>query len=752
MTVPTPTGGAGAGAGASGAAPAPAPAATPSTGPTAPGGTAGGPGGSSAGGTAPPAGTTGTGTQSEGTGRGDDGAAPSGRLGEGSQRHGHLRGAYANVDGDVVGRDKYVLVVGGGRERLRPLSPVLRDRARHAYEEAPGYEEARSELARQSIVVLRGADGLGKTATAVRLLLPCRGPVYHLDSRVDFASLVDRIDAPAGDGNGIGIEPGAGFLLDRPVDAANLRGEIYERLQTALLDAGAVMVVTLTDTDVSDSELLSGVVDLVRPPTHLGIVRRYLRWRFGVPEAERILADAEVAALIDEHLDANATCRSASDLATFLHDEYWSGDPELGRIRTRMARRGVETFEIWADGLTDPFVRCFSLALAVLNGLPQEEIDEAARRLVRRLDSVRSPAVAKEGAGRYAPLTVFDPLALPTRKLLARLRARRIDTAAARGCLEYQDPEYPRQVIAHAWSGYPIQDVLLGWLGELITEGSDEVRVYAAVALGGLLPPSFPYLSRKVLEKWAFHTDARLREAVGYALATGIRDPELRPKIEALAAGWFSDRQLPLGQATAARMYGLTSATAGVRENIARLARLSTVDVASVATAIGDGYTDLVAQDYHTAPLVLGALCAGMTQTQSRPTCLPAFLTIATALVVDSKEPEFDGYDGWPALLFLREVRAEVREPMVLLWREALAHPASHTQAQSTLRTWATLAEADSRLRDTLMSMLGAVVRGDARSGHIIRQYAAEWTDRDELAPLPVTAWAVTRVLDRERE
>ncbi|WP_405585533.1 hypothetical protein [Streptomyces sp. NBC_01190] len=663
-----------------------------------------------------------------------------------------MRNAYANVEGDVVGRDKYVLLLGGARERLRPLSPVLREHVQNAYEEAPGYEEAGDALAKRGIVVLRGADGLGKTATAVRLLLPCRGPVYHLDSGVDFASLADRLDTPAGDGSGMGIEAGAGFLLDRPADAANLRGEIYDRLQTALLDAHAVMVVTVADTDVADSELLSGVVDLAQPPLLRGIVRRYLRWRFGVPEAERILAGTEVEALLTEYLDADTTCRSAADLATALHDEYRSGEPDLDRVRARMARKGVETFEIWADALTEPFVRCFSLALAVLNGLPQEDITEAARRLASRLDASRAPTGPPGPASRYEPLPAHDPLALPMRKLLARLRARRVDAPGAWSCLEYQDPDYPRQVIAHAWSEYPIQDLLLGWLGELVTDRSDEVRVYAAVALGGLLPAAFPYLNRRALAGWAFHQDQRFREAVGYALATGSRDPELRPHIEELVAEWFADRRRPLGQATAARVYGLTSVSADPRQNIARLARLSAVDSVKVAVAIGDGYADLLADDYALAPLVLGALRSGLTPPETRPTCLLAFLIVATALVVDGAQPETEGFDGWPALLFLSEVQSEVRDLLPLLWREALGQPFFHLQAQQALRTWAALAEVDSRLRNTFLNLVGAIAHGDARSGHIIRRYVAEWTDRHELAPLPLTAWAVNRLLDREKE
>ncbi|WP_225849496.1 hypothetical protein [Streptomyces sp. HPF1205] len=739
-------------------------------------------------------------------GPGDDATAATGRLGHGSQRYGHLRAAYANVDGDVVGRDKNVFLFGEGPERLWPLSPVLAERVRFAYEEAPGADEARDALRRQRIVILRGPAGIGKTAMAARLLIGvCRGPVYHLDSGAGLGSLADRLDAAGGGSGGgsgsgsgdtgSGIEPGAGFLLDRPADAANLRGEIHDRLQTALMAAGATMVVTVADTDLADSDLLSGVVDLTRPPAPRALVRRYLTWRLGAQEAAALLADPEVEKLLAERVDGRTSCKAAADLATAMADEYQYGGLDAGRIRERLARQGLETFEIWAEGLTDPFVRAFALALAVLNGLPQDDIAAAARALLRRMDAGLSPAEPAPGEPRYQSVAPRDLLALPMRKLLVRLHARRVagrnggtGSGAGQGgpgdgvgagrtrgtavtarpagvggpgtrsqgqdrtqCLEYQDPAYPRQVIAHFWSQYAIQDVLLDWFGDLVRERSEQVRVYAAVALGGLLRTSLPYLTEGLLSDWAFHQDFRLREAAGYALATGGRDPGLRPEIEALTDSWFADRTRPLGQATAARVYGLGRPAAGHGRNIAALARLSVVDHMKVAVAIGDSYSDMIAADHALAPLVLSVLRSGAGDPPARPTCLLAFLIVASSLVVDGTRPDMADGDGWPALLYLTADQPGLREPLLVLWREALSQAYFNKQAQGVLRTWAGLAEADDKLRETFMAMVAGIVHGDQRSAAIVRMCARDWTGRDELAPLPVVAWEVGKVLEREK-
>ncbi|GHF18120.1 hypothetical protein [Streptomyces morookaense] len=676
-------------------------------------------------------------------GSGNDASEATAQLGQGTQRHGHLRHASANIGADYVGGNKYVFLLGGRRERLRPVSPLLIERVRFAFEAPPRWDEIRECLRLHRVILLRSAAGHGKTAAAVRLLIGAGdGPIYHLERSVDFSSLIERLENGFGEA---GIEPGAGFLLDKPDDIANLHGELLQSLETALLGAQATMVVTVPATELSDSELLSHVKDLPAPERIQGIVSRYLDWKLGGPASTELQAQPDVRTLVDSFLVASPTCKAAAELASALCDEYQSGKLSVDRIRARLDRLEAENFEIWAEGLTDPALRCFAIALAALNGLPHEDIAEAARALLARLDAdARS---REQNAARSAPTR--DPFAWPRRKLLTRLRAHRPVNGPEDDTenLEYLDPEYPKLVLRHAWYEYAIQHVLLDWFRDLARNPAAQVRIYAAMALGGLLPKSWGYLQDRVLRRWSWDRDARLRAAVAYALVAAGGTDRLQPQINALTTALYADPSRPLGQATAARIHGLCPGGMETDDSVRALMRLATVDHVKVAVAVGDAFADLVADDRRLAPTVLTALWDGIADSRTRPTSLLAFLIVAASLVVETAA---DGPEGWPVLLHLATVIEPVQQPLVLLWREALGDASLNREAQQVLRGWAGIAERNTGLQRVLLDLLAGVVHGDMRCGRIVRRCVQDWTDRDNLAPLTTVAGSVHHMLLRE--
>ena len=330
------------------------------------------------------------------SGPGAESYEATGQLGQGSQRRGLLQNAVANVEGDMVGGDKYVVLLGGRRRRLRVLSPLIAERVRFAYCPPADLPDARDALARQRLLILRSAAGYGKSAMAARLLLgACRGALYHLDSDVDFASLAEQLENDSGV-----IERGAGFLLERPDDIGNLGRETYEKVQGALSQADAWMVVTVAAGELADGELLAGVRDLTDAPQPLEVVRAHLRWRLGERDADRLLAREDVCEVITELVGGLPACRQAGDLAAALSEQYdLHGSLDLDRLREHRARLEAEDFEIWAESLPDAGARSFALALAVLNGLPQEDVAEAARSLRDRLED-DGPYLRAPGADR----------------------------------------------------------------------------------------------------------------------------------------------------------------------------------------------------------------------------------------------------------------------------------------------------------------------------------------------------------------
>ncbi|MFI1397459.1 hypothetical protein [Streptomyces sp. NPDC020681] len=680
------------------------------------------------------------------SGPGAESFEATGRMGQGSQRHGHLQNAVANVEGDIVGGDKYVLLLGGRKKQLRTLSPLIEERVRFAYYQPLCFTAAGEALRKQNLLILRGAPGYGKSAMAVRLLMGAcpGGRVYHLDSDVDFASLADQLES----GNG-GIERGVGFLLDQPADIGNLDREVFEKVQGALSQAGAWMVLTVSSTEVSDSELLSGVLDVGEEPDQHAVVRAHVRWRLGERVGDRLLARPDVYDLLAELLAGDPACQQAGELAAALCEEYESGEVSADRLRERRARVEAEDFEIWAENLPDTAARSFALALAVLNGLPQENVARAARALRDRLED-DSPYIRAAGPdGRYPqPRELF---AVPRRRQLTRLRARVVTKSDGEPgeALEYKDPDYPRMVIRHAWTQYEIQEELLDWLGELVMDASEEVRVYAAAGLGVLAADAFGHVSARILQPWAHSESAYRRAAVAYALSVGCRDPWIREQAEAMVESWLGDRSRPLGQATAARVHGLGAVTDRAVEEIGRLA---VVDNVTVAVAVGCSLADLLADDFDLTASVLYMLHQQSDDYRARPTALLSFLILAAQLVIDTEERGTAGQSpDRPALLYLAHRKPELQEPFIRLWRAALNQAFFDEEAAQVMRIWAALAERDPELREMFRLMIGAIAYGDERSGRILRRCADEWTHPDNLTPLPLAAATVHAQLDVEK-
>ncbi|TDC62422.1 hypothetical protein [Streptomyces hainanensis] len=684
-----------------------------------------------------------------------------------------MRDAFANVEGDVVAGNKFVYLLGGQRKRLRPLSRLTRERVRFAYAEPAGLPAARETLVKQHLLILRGAPGTGKTAMAVRLLLAATaggGPVYHLDSDVDVSSLAALLENDGGQGGG--IERGVGFLLDRPTDVANLDRSAVAALQSALDNAGAWLVVTVSTTGIADSELLPGSVEVTERPDPRSVVDAHLRHRLGDHTATWLLARADVGTLLADFLGAESACKQAADLADALCDEYEyqreteDGELDLGPIRRRHARIEAEEFEIWAENLRDPAARATAIALAVLNSLPRENIARAARSLRRRL-------TADPSQGTYSQLSApgpegrspraGGPFGTPRRTQLPRLRARALPKPDGEPgeLLEYIDVTFPAKVVRQAWSEYEVQDEILDWLGELVTDPDEEVRVYAAAALGVVAGVSFPYLRDRLFQHWAHSKNAQHRNAVAYALSVAARDPWVARHVTSLVEGWYADRTRPLAQATAARVHGLRAAggvaagggtTGGVAtgaDAVEFLSRLTVVDHVTVAVAVGQSLTDLLAEDRELTPLVLGALCDRARDHASAPAALLCFLIVAAQLTVVPGDLGIAGAMApeWPALLCLADQRDTLRDSFVWLWRQALGQADFHAEAEQVLRAWAALAERDPKLRELLLRLVHALAHHDPRLRRILGRYATDWVHPDDLAPLPQLAEAVQRQL-----
>ncbi|MEU6180547.1 hypothetical protein [Streptomyces coeruleorubidus] len=674
------------------------------------------------------------------------------RTGQGSLRAGLLREAWTHIGGDHVHGDKIVIHAAGERGVvLRTLAAGMVEAVRHAFQPPARWEDIQADAWQRRSVVLRGPGGAGKTAAAVRLLLAAGVKAWYLlDSVAELTRLTELRQ----------LGSGAGLLLDRPRDLGELSGSQLAGLEDLLERADARLVLIAGPDAELDRTVGEYVQRVARPDTLDTVLAAHLAHRIGEDDAERALATVGVTDLAAELLDDGAACRDAARLAEVLAHEYGSGALDLDRIRTRMDQTGGESPEEWFEGLGDTVLRTQAIALAVLGGLPQEDVALAASSLLDRFRGERGVLTASVEQGPV-PLRQ-DPFARSRRLLAEKLRARTV-SAVTRGSYgrlpctvaEYRSPGYPPRIIRHVWSEYHIQHELVGWLAELVDSPSQQVRSFAGTALGLIATESFDHIATQVFPGWIRDEDSGYlrREAIAYALRVCAREPALRSGVHALVDGWYLSGTWQF-QAAAARAYGLCLGGADLDTAVHALTRLGTVDHIRVAVAIGDACADLVEEDVagH-APVVLRAVAEMVHEPSSRACGHLVFLILADALVAEESDAVGTPPRNRPTLLQLAARSApgsELRRLLGYLWSEVIRGELFADQAAGVLEGWAAQAETDPLLLDDLVRVLVEdVAEPSPRAALLLQRYTSRWTERDRFRPLPRSAAVLGSALRR---
>lgn len=702
--------------------------------------------------------TTSDSPQSDGLRSGNDQACPPTTTleepGRGAARQEALRNAQHVIDGDVIGRDKFVFLLGGEKKAaIHRLSPLLYERVQHAFVDPEGWDDLREQFCKRRTVILRGTPGQGRTAMAIRLLMSTSTEViYDLDPQADLNLLVGQIERDQHDSGT--LERGASFLLCHPDHVASLHGRVLRELDDALAEADHRLVLTIgCDTRLADEELIEYLVELPSAPSFRQIVERHLEWRLGGErEATEVLVREEVRAVLDGLLGEVTSCEEAALLA-FVVSEEASGTVSFTRVRERMARRSLDAFDTWFENLRDSDLRSFAIALAVLDGLPYADVARAAEKLRQRLDPPAQVLVVSSDS--VQPIS-RDRFRVPPRRMLELLRATVVETEirysygpVTSPAVTYKDRSYPRAVLSQVWLGYQIHDLLLDWLTELVKEPSEEVVVQVGTALGVLSTFSFDHLYTAVLSKWACSDDRWKREAVAYALRVSAADERLRCCVTHLLDVWFSNERNRALQATAARLYGVGLAGFDAAASLAALGRLARDADHKVKVAIGWSVIDLLVADaIRLTSTALRTLLGWFDSPKRADTARLAFLMVAYDFVRDRRTGDTGAtLVAWPSLLALAHSAPDLRDLLVGIWCRVLNEGLYLGTAELVIDDWARRAEGDQDLLDAFARMVRAVGAADPRARAILLRCSARWLDDDNLIPLPQVAHAVEAVL-----
>ncbi|MFG1607684.1 hypothetical protein [Actinoplanes sp. NPDC049265] len=651
-----------------------------------------------------------------------------------------------HVAGDRVSGDKYV-TIHEGRERVRlpRLGIALADMVRRAFVAPPEWSRVRAEEHGKRIVILRADPNRGKCAAAIRLLQsPADRPIFHLDRAIQLATLAATLESAARTAGA--LPRGAGFLLQEPLAWDAVGGNVLQHVEAALEEIDGRLVVTLdSSAALADQDVAGHVVDLGTAPPVADIFDRHLAWRLDDPRLyARVKVDVEVVALSEEVLTEDVPMHVAANLATMVGQAIDGATIDIGRVRQRMSQVATEEFDIWFGGLPDLPARCLAIALAVLDGMPYENVVHAADLLTERLDG--PPQVA--GDNVLAPWR--DPFRHTRTEVLRRLRAE-TRPGVERGmfgtvpveAMGYRSEDFPRLVLEHVWRRFGLHRELLGWLHDLSSDLNEEIRARAGTALGLVSTFAFDFVWTQVLRAMAQDTgNFRNREVVAYALRVPAAEPALRPLVDAIVTGLAGNADLPFGQATAARVYGVSLGPLGVGEALAALDRLAVIDDRYIAAGIGDSLADLIMQDETRNPAqVLAKVSAWQSDRRRALVGEAVFLHLARWLTTDHVVAGRTVV--WPTLLWFADERIELRAGLLSMWRFVLNSGSLPEQVAEVLAHWADLAEADAHVRTSLSRMLGATAGASERTYTLVQRQVRDWRAPDNLRPKPRTAYAV---------
>ncbi|MBS2965978.1 hypothetical protein KGA66_23230 [Actinocrinis puniceicyclus] len=585
------------------------------------------------------------------------------------------------------------------------------------------------------LTVVIGAEGSGRAAAAVHLLANGTGRraihVVHPDT--------DLTLLPGALPKGTGI-----VLADITARAAaSLDDFALRQLVDSLTAAGQKMIVTATDGLAWGARAMAAhCVPLGPAPDPAAVVEKQFRRRFGPSEqaaARALLGRRDVRELIAAHTGGGRPMSDAALLATLLAD--CAGDPERMAANAGTGMKGNVSGEIerWFEELGDRRQdQFYAIALAVLNGLPNEKIADAGRQLGRLL----APE-APERRDEQKP----DPFTGGNRLRLQRVNAVQIPRQRSQGADEsgelvvrYLSPDRPRRLLNHVWEQYDEErGALTRWLRELGASPLEDVHIGTGVAVAALAMSSYEHVFQTIVRPWARSRDADQQDAAAVTLQTLGGDPRFAARIKSLIEEWaHPDAEVSL-QASAARAYGSRFGAQHIDEAARVLSQLAEIDRWPVTRAVARSLTELIATDTPAVTArvfnLLGSWVSGRNPSV-RSTGRLAFLFAAADLVVQVPE----GVSGqraaeWPALLRL-DLEPGYSPIIRYLWANALGSADLHESARDVLTAWAESLETNRRGCDALARMLAGCASTD-RTRLILHRLAGRWAGRGGGGPAP---------------
>ncbi|MER5649224.1 hypothetical protein [Streptosporangium sp. NPDC002524] len=393
-------------------------------------------------------------------------------------------------------------------------------------------------LVDEPLLLLRGPRDTGRTMTAIAALLEVTQSCHRLMIRGEPIHV-----------DGSHLDTGVGYLLVADESSWTAQLEEAAHYLSAVAARRECRIVVLTG---PGHDLPHRVVDHV-PPAADQVFRKTFTYLLSDP-------DAWQAHGLDEHdiVGRLSGCQPADALR--LAEQLANGVRQNQAVADVLNAQPLFTrtrFHRHFDEEPTRFGRCFLVSSAVLHGLPEPVVSQAALGLSRQILDGR------QESEKYDDTPIWERLG--TWLSYSGISTVQGDRRGAGRRLQLRDELAPL-LLPMIWEELPaVREHLYAWLRRLGESGDEHVRIKVAHAVGLLATCDFDLIDKEFLDGWSRSSKIGPKQLAAWALEAAASDPEIRDRVHALLRTW-SEIGPYERRTTAAIAYGSRTGTQNIDE------------------------------------------------------------------------------------------------------------------------------------------------------------------------------------------
>ncbi|MBF6090780.1 hypothetical protein [Nocardia cyriacigeorgica] len=636
-------------------------------------------------------------------------------LGFGGARHvtinaTNLIGGDATI-GTQVGRDNLGNAANARAATRGVVSAERLARIRRTFAEPDDFHDIRRRLATQSLLLLRGPQGWGRTTVALRAL--------DEETTVNVYTLAPHVELRSFD---IELIPHTGYLMEAfgPGQVAHLHRFYLEQLRDRLSGQGCRMIVLLDDADDLRTDIGEFVLGVGSPADPTELVRNEVRYQLNRDPGDLFEHD-DVRRLLLQYTKDRPAARVLAALGRELADVA-NGHTTMGEVVERHDAALGDGFRQWFDQQPSLYSRAFTIALAVFNRMPIYLVSNAALMLARALASEEEP-------DRTPTWPAFE---MRNSEVIEAARAQSFRSSEETNygvvtvtAVEFTDVSYPRAVLNRVWQEYPAaHELIREWLRELGNNSDLRVCVRAGVAVGLLSAFEFEHARMRIIEPWACAGTRFERAAAMAALQFPfLESPGLAPLVSRMLDDWLR-RDQPLAlRVTAVRALGTQIGVEMLDTAIPRLRRLARSTRFPLRLAVSFSMTQLFWSDG-----LAGRILDELLRWTSR-SAVPRLRDTGLRCVLDVTRYRYvhvdRGLREWPVTLCLDGAE---RASLVTLFGRLIEGSGHLSDTYEEIRCWVGIAEKDPTMREPLARFLFDL-GNSVHDSEVLPYHLREWAD-----------------------